>query len=118
MTIPSRYFHNRSILLLLIINTILLVIGVVLVLFRLDSGRGDNYIVEYRANSGIDQYQVGQSGDIISFIAFLFVNVILFTLISLRTFGIRRHIAVMCLVMSALLSLLCIIVSNALLAIR
>ena len=118
MTIPSRYFHNRSVLLLLIINTILLVIGVVLVLFRLDSGRGSNYIVEYRANSGIDQYHVGHSGDIISFIVFLFINVILFTLISLRTFGIRRHIAILCLVMSALLSLLVIIVSNALLAIR
>jgi len=118
MTIPSRYFHNRSILLLLIINTILLTIGVVLILFRIDSSRGGNYIVEYRANSGIDQYKVGQSGDIISFIVFLFINVILFTLISLRTFAIRRHVAVVCLVLSALLSLLTIIVSNALLAIR
>jgi hypothetical protein len=118
MTIPSRYFHNRSILLLLIINTILLVVGIVLILFRIDSSRGSNYIVEYRANSGIDQYRVGTSSDIFSFIAFLLINAIIFTLISLRTFGIRRHVAVMCLVLSALLSLLCIIVSNALLAIR
>ena len=118
MTIPSRYFHNRSILLLLIINTILLTIGVVLILFRIDSSRGLNYIVEYRANSGIDQYRIGRASDIYSFIAFLFINVGMFTLISLRTFAIRRHIAIMCLTLSALLSLLCIIVSNALLAIR
>jgi hypothetical protein len=118
MTIPSRYFNNRSIMLLLLINTIFLVIGVVLVLFRLDSGRGASYIVEYRANSGIDQYRVGNSSDIISFIVFFLLNVGMFTLISLRTFGIRRHVAVAALAMSALLSLLGIIVSNALLAIR
>jgi hypothetical protein len=118
MTIPSRYFHNRPVLLLLIINAVLLLTGVILVLFRIDTGRGTSYIVEYRANTGIDKYTVGHASDILSFIVFFFLNVIMFTLVSLRTFAIRRHLAVLCLVLAALLSLLAIIVSNALLAIR
>ena len=72
MTIPSRYFHNRSILLLLIINSVLVLIGTLLVLFRLDSNTTTNYIIEYRANLGIGEYEIGSALDIASFVFFLF----------------------------------------------
>jgi hypothetical protein len=118
MTIPSRYFHNRSILLLLIINSILVVTGSLLILFRLDSNTTTNYIIEYRANLGIGEYEIGSALDIAGFVFFLLINFTLCILISLRTFLVRRHVAVMILAVSALLSLLTIIVSNALMALR
>lgn len=118
MTIPSRYFHNRSILLLLIINTILVITGCLLVLFRLDSNTNSSYIIEYRANLGIGDWNLGSALDIAGFIFFLLINFTLCVLISLRTFVVRHHIAVSVLAISSLLSLLTIIVSNALMALR
>ncbi len=116
MSIPDRYFHNRTILLLLIINSILLVTGVLIVLFRLDSDTTTTYIVEYRAKLGIDEFKFGKALDIASFALFMALNFTLGVLLSIRTFGIRKHIAVMVLGIAALVALLTIIVSNALLA--
>ncbi len=118
MTIPSRYFHNRSVLLLLIINSILLVIGVLLILFRLDSDTTTSYILEYRANLVIGDYKIGSSLDMAGFIFFMLINFFLSIILSLRTFGLRKHVAVMILGISSLITLLTIIVSNALMALR
>lgn len=118
MTIPSRYFHSRSILLFLIINSVLVLTGSLLVLFRLDSGTTTNYIIEYRANYGIGEYERGFALDMAGFIFFLLINFAICVFLSLRAFPIRRHIAVMVLVICSLLSLLTIIVSNALMALR
>lgn len=118
MTIPSRYFHSRSILLMLIINSVLVLIGCLLIFFRLDSGTSVNYIVEYRANLGIGEYEIGSALDIALFAIFLLMNFGLSILISLRVFMVRKNVAVMILVISVLLSLLTIIVSNALLSLR
>lgn len=118
MTIPSRYFHNRSVLLLLIINSVLVLTGSLLILFRLDSDTTLNYIIEYRANLGIGDYKTGSAMDIASFVFFLLINFATCVLISIRSFAVRKHVAVMVLAVSALLSLLTIIVSNALMALR
>lgn len=118
MTIPSRYFHSRSILLLLIINTLLVLVGSVLILFRLDSGTTTNYIIEYRANYGIGEYERGFALDMAGFIFFLLLNFAISVFLSLRTFGLRKHIAVTVLTICSLLNLLTIIVSNALMALR
>lgn len=118
MTIPSRYFHNRSILLLLIINSALVLLGSILILFRLDSNTTTNYIIEYRANLGIGEYEIGSALDMASFVFFLLVNFAICVFISLRTFSLRKHVAVMILAVCSLLSLLTIIVSLALLGLR
>jgi hypothetical protein len=118
MTIPSRYFHNRSILLLLIINSVLVLLGIILILFRLDSNTTTNYIVEYRANLGIGEYVIGSAFDMVAFVIFLVVNFGLCVLISLRVFVVRKHVSIMILSVSCLLSLLTIIVSLALLGQR
>lgn len=118
MTIPSRYFHNRSILLLLIINTILVLTGALLVLFRLDSGTTTNYIIEYRANYGIGEYERGFALDMAGFIFFMLINFVVCVFLSLRTFLIRKHVAITVLAICTLLNLLTIIVSNALMALR
>lgn len=118
MTIPNRYFHNRSVLLLLIINSMLVVSGVLLILFRLDSDTTLNYIIEYRDNLGIGDYKTGTALDIASFTFFLLINFAICVLISIRSFAVRKHVAVMVLAVSALLSLFTIIVSNTLMALR
>ncbi|MFZ1323553.1 MAG: hypothetical protein WAQ57_00125 [Candidatus Saccharimonadales bacterium] len=118
MTIPSRYFHNRSILLLLIINSVLVLLGSLLILFRLDSNTTTNYIIEYRANLGIAEYEIGSALDMAGFVFFLLINFAICVFISLRAFVARKHVAVMILAVSALLSLLTIIVSLALLGLR
>lgn len=118
MTIPSRYFHNRSVLLLLIVNCILILIGSLSILFRLDSGTTTNYIIEYRANLGIGEFEYGSAIDIASFVFFLLVNFALCVFISLRAFTVRKQVAVMILAVSCLLSLLATIAGNALMTLR
>lgn len=118
MTIPSRYFHNRSILLLLIVNGALVLIGSILILFRLDSGTTTNYIIEYRANYGIGEYQRGFALDMAGFIFFMLINFATSVFLSLRTFPMRKQIAVVVLAICSLLNIITIIVSNALMALR
>lgn len=118
MTIPSRYFHSRSVLLFLIINSVLVLVGSLLILFRLDSGTTTNYIIEYRANYGIGEWERGFALDIAGFVFFLLLNFAICVFLSLKTFTIRKHVAVAVLAICALLNLLTIIVSNALMALR
>lgn len=118
MTIPSKYFHNRTILLLLIINCALLLLGTVLILFRLDSGTATNYIIEYRANYGIGEYKRGYALDVAGFVIFLLINFAICVFLSLRTFIIRKNISIVILAICLLISLLTIIVSNTLMVLR
>lgn len=118
MTIPNRYFHNRSVLLLLIINSALVLLGTVLILFRLDSGTTTNYIIEYRANYGIGEYQRGFALDMAGFIFFMLINFGISIFLSLRTFTIRKHVAVVVLAICSLINVMTIIVSSALMALR
>ncbi len=118
MTIPNKYFHNKSILLLLIINVFLVLAGTVLILFRLDSGTTTNYIVEYRANYGIGEYQRGFALDMAGFVLFLIINFTISVFLSLRTFIIRKNVSIIILAICSLINLLTIIVSNALMVLR
>lgn len=102
----------------LIINSILVLLGTVLILFRLDSGTTTNYIIEYRANYGIGEYERGFALDMAGFIFFMLLNFAVCVFLSLRTFPVRKHIAVAVLGICTLLSLLTIIVSNALMGLR
>lgn len=118
MTIPSRYFHSRSILLFLIINSVLVLVGSLLLLFSLDSGTSTNYIIEYRANYGIGEYERGYALDMAGFVFFLLLNFGISIFLSLRTFTVRKYIAVSVLVVCMLINLLAIIVSDALMGLR
>lgn len=118
MTTPTKYFHDRSVLLLLALNSVLLVVGVLLVLFRLDTSRGSNYFIQYRANVGIGEFKTGNSLDMSGFIFFQIITFAFALLISIRSYQARRHIALFVLMMTTLLSVLTIYVSNALLVLR
>lgn len=96
----------------------LVLLGTILILFRLDSGTTTNYIIEYRANYGIGEYERGFALDVAGFIFFMLINFAICVFISLRTFPIRKSVAIVVLGICSLLTLLTIIVSNALMALR
>lgn len=118
MTTPTKYFHDRSVLSLLIINVVLVVTGSLLVLFRLDAAKGSNYFIQFRSNVGIGEFKTGGMLDMVSFVAFLFVTFGISVLISMRSYSKRKSIAIYALMISALLSVLCIRISDALLVLR
>jgi hypothetical protein len=118
MHIPKNYFRDKSVLLLLGVNAFLALLGILLILLRLDAGRPDDYIVEYRSNLGLSAFKSGGAGTILSFALFSLLVLVFHTVLSMRVYVIRRHFAVTVLAFGLLLLLLSIIVSNALLVLR
>lgn len=118
MHIPKNYFHDRMVLLLLSINTFLAIIGSLLILLRLDVGRPEGYIVQYRSDLGLSAFKSGGVSTFISFIIFIALTLVFHTILSMRVYNIRRQLALSVLAMGLMLLLLAIIVSNALLVLR
>lgn len=114
MASEKRYIHDRLILLLLSVATFLVILGSLLILLRL-GGRNNGYIVQYRANLGISAYKTGDAWQLVDFIGFMVLVLILHVLISVRAYRIKREYAVTVLGMSLLLLVMAIVVSNALL---
>ena len=115
MAKPKKYFQDHFILLLLSINAFLAFSTIALILVRLSAGHGDSYIVQYRSSLGINAFQTGSVIDILSFIAFAILVLVIHTVLSLRIYQISRHLAIVTLSLGVLLLLLTIIISNALL---
>ncbi len=118
VTIPKKYFHDRLILLLLSINVFMAFLASVWVLFKLDSGRSAGYIVQYRSNLGISALKTGNAGELVAFIGFAVMILLIHTVLSIRTYPIRREVSVVILALGILLLVMSIIVSNALLVLR
>jgi hypothetical protein len=118
MGTPTKYFHDRSILLLLVLNSVLVVVGILSILFRLDNSKGSSYFIEFRANVGIGEFKTGSHIDILGFVAFLLAIFVIAIMISRRSYHERRQVAVAILMLTILLSVLTILVSNSLLVLR
>lgn len=115
---PKDYLRDRLILLLISINSFFVLIGTILILLRLSSGRGSSFIVQYRSNLGISAYKAGNLVDILAFIVFLISVYFLNLFLSTKVYGRHRNYSITVLGLGALLMLLAIIVSNALLVLR
>ena len=113
----KRFFHDRLILLLLSISTFLALLGTVSVLLRIDS-RSSGYIVQYRANLGISAFQTGKLSELLAFIVFLWMALIINTVLSLRIYHVHKQLALSILVLGILLLIIALIVSSALLVLR
>jgi len=113
----TKYFHDRLVLLLLSVNAFLTLLTVLSVLFRLQGG-SDSYIVQYRSNLGTGAFESGSLGQILTFMAFAMLVFAVHAVLSWRTYPIRRELSVLMLALGTLLLLLCVIVSDALLALR
>ncbi|HEX8183064.1 MAG TPA: hypothetical protein VF575_05710 [Candidatus Saccharimonadales bacterium] len=118
VTIPKKYFHDRLILLLLSINVFMAFLASVWVLFKLDSGRSAGYIVEYRSSLGISALKTGDAGELIAFIGFALLVLVVHFVLSVRIYDIKREVSVIVLALGALLLVMSTIVSNALLVLR
>ncbi len=118
MQLPSKYIHDRLVLLLLSINSFLLILGSTTILLRLGAARSSGYIVGYRVNLGVNPFIAGRLGDLLAFIVFMFIVFGVHTMLSVRIYPKHRDYAVSILSLGTLLLILTIIVSNALLVLR
>lgn len=118
MIIPRRYLHDRVVLLLLSINVFLALLASLWVLLKLDVGRSAGYIVQYRASLGISRFKTGSASDLVAFIGFAILVLVIHTVLSIRAYPIRREVSIIILLLGMLLLVLGLIVSNALLALR
>ncbi len=102
-------------LLLLSVNGFLTLAGAIFVLARLGGTHGSGFIVEYRSSLGVDAFEQGTASGILSFVAFMVLAFIIGTFLSLRAYKLNRNIALIVQVMTALLLILGIVISGALL---
>lgn len=114
MSAPKRFTHDRLLLLLLSVSIFLVILGSIMVGWRLGS-RNSGYIVQYRANLGISAFKTGSIWGIVDFIGFMVMVAVLHTAVSVRAFRVRREYAVVIMGMGVLLLVMAIVVSNALL---
>ncbi len=121
MTSKTKYFHDRLILLLLSTNVFLGLLTSVFILLRLGSNRGNGYIVQCRDCSNladINRFTNGSVVQLLEFVGFVAIIVVIHVMLSLRTYRIHRQLAITVLALGILLLLLTLIVGNALLVLR
>lgn len=119
MTTPTKYFHDRSILLLLTINSILVITGLLFVLLHLDASKGTAYFIQCRlCDTAAHEFKTGSAFDMIGFIFFLLITFGFSVLVSHRIYNQRRHIALVSLVLSAVLAVFAVLVSYSLFTLR
>ncbi len=112
--VPKRFFHDKSVLLLVSINSFCLLLIIALVFFRLDFDSG-RYIVEYRSNQGLNAFRTGSVSSLLSFLVFSLAVYAFHLVLSMRVFSRRRNFAVVILALGVVLQVMAIVVSNALL---
>lgn len=118
MHIPKNYFHDRVILLLLSVLSFLSVLCFLMIFLRLDTGRGDSYIVQYRSNLGLDEFKTGGVIEPVSLAVFALVVLVSHAILSTKSYNIKRRFAIAILGLGILLVALAIIISNSLLILR
>ena len=118
MAIAKSYFHDHFVLLLLTLNTFMAFFAAIIVFLRLSSSHGNSYIVQYRSNLGVSAFKTGSVTTIISFGIFALLLLGINVVMSYKTYNINRHLTIMVLSMGLILTVLDIIVSNALLVLH
>jgi hypothetical protein len=121
MTSVSKYFHDRLILLLLSVNVFLAFATSIFVLVQLSTNHGNGYIVQCRDCSNvadINRFTKGGVTQLLAFILFALMILVVNVMLSLRSYRIHRQLSVVILGLGILLLVLAIIVSNALLVLR
>src|SRR5579871_4871679 len=118
MEIPSKYLHDRLVLLLITLISVLTVIGVSVVLLRFDPSRNPTTIVAYRPNVSGTIYQSGKSIDIYSLAIFMVFTSGAAIFLGAKTYLVRRFVAIFILGSTVFLLLLSTIVANSLISIQ
>lgn len=118
MAIPKKYLRDHIVLLLLSTNVILALLTAILMAVRLSTSHGNGYIIQYRSTLGINDFKTGSLVDLLSFLVFVVLVVVIHTTLSIRAYHIHRQVAVAILSLGTLLLVLAMIISNALLVLR
>lgn len=119
MPIPKTYLRDKPVLLLASANIFLAFLCAALIFLRLNFGQGaEGYIVEYRSNLGISAFRVGNISGLLSFAAFAILITTANIGLSIRTYRIRRDLALAVLTAGGLLLILATLVSNALMVLH
>ena len=105
-------------MLLLSINVFLAFFECMWVLFKIDSGRSAGYIVQYRASLGISALKTGSMSELLAFMVFAVLVLVIHFLLSVRAYSIRREVSLVILGFGILLLIMSLVVSNALLTLR
>jgi hypothetical protein len=108
MDLPKKFLHDRLILLLITLISILFVIGVGVVLLRFDQSKNPTTIVAYRPNISGSSYQSGKPIDIYSLAIFMLITAVGSIFFSARIYHLRRYLSLFVLASSAFLLLLAI----------
>jgi hypothetical protein len=106
------------VLFLLGINIFLAIADSIFILVRLGTSHGNGYIVQYRPSLGISSYQEGSVVELLSFVVFAAIVLVVHTTLSLRAYAIHRQLAIAILCLGVLLLALTAIIGNALLVLR
>lgn len=117
-SLEQKYFHDRLVLLLLSVSTFLTVLGSLMTLLRVDGGRNEGYIVQWRSNLGISAFKTGGSSELLAFVLFSLIVLLINIVLSYRVYRLNRQFSVTILGLGLVLLTLSIIVSNALLVQR
>jgi hypothetical protein len=119
MTIPKNYFRDKLVLLLLSISSFVTILTVISVLLNVDSKHTTGYVLQYRPSLGLNAFSFGSFTELaLNSVGFALLTAGLHTVLSIRVYVMRRHLALAILSLGILLSVLNLIVSNALLVQR
>ena len=118
MAISKKYLHDHLVLLLLSVNAFLALLTAILMVVRLSTSHSNGYIVQYRSTLGINDFKTGSLIDLLSFVAFAVLVVVVHTSLSIRAYRVHRQVAIAILSLGTLLLILTLIISNALLVLR
>lgn len=115
----KKYFYDRTVLLLLGVLMFACLAAIISIVIRIIGGQGSgDYFTQYRGNTGISAYKVGDVSSIFSFVFFVVLTFVASFFLSVRSYRIKRQISVIILALGIVLAVLAVIVGNALLALR
>jgi hypothetical protein len=114
MAIEKKYSHDKLVLLLVSLNVFLALLETVIILLKLGNISPNFHIVQYRSDLGLGAFKNGSTSQFVAFIIFSWIAIIFSTILSYRTYHLRRDYSIIVLCLCLLLVILSMIVSNAL----
>lgn len=118
MDISRKFLHDRIVLILITLVSLLLVIGVSVVLLRFDVSKNPTTVVAYRPNISGSSYQSGKPIDIYSMAVFMLLTALAAVFLSAKIYEIRRSVALFVLASGVFLLLVSTIVANSLISLQ
>lgn len=114
MHIPKNFFHDRYVLILLALNSVLVLYVALFIMLKVDPAAGTTHIVQYRANLGIDKYKSGSIDEVRIMSVFAAVQYVFGWILSMRLYAHRRYLSLTVLALAFLVLVLTLVVSNSL----